>query len=125
MARPDDAAGQFPAPADLDVRRFDAGDGARLSRGVDGQLPPQPGAVQVGGRRRLRQLALRRTGQAQHGDVRGGDPGVQAGRQAGGRRPRGALGCRSGNLRAEGGTGPTQREDRETGQVSAGPVARQ
>ena len=63
----DDAAGQFPAPADLDVRRFDAGDGAGISRSVDGQLPPQPGAVQVGGRGRVRQLALRRDRQAQHG----------------------------------------------------------
>src|SRR3546814_11645700 len=63
-----------------DVRRFDAGDGAGLSRRVDGQLPPQPGTVQVRGRRRVRQFTLRRDHQAQHRDVRGRDRGVQVGR---------------------------------------------
>src|SRR3546814_9623336 len=63
-ARHVDAAGQFPAPVDRDVRRFDAGDGAGLSRRVDGQLPPQPGTVQVRGRRRVRQFTLRRDHQA-------------------------------------------------------------
>ncbi|MCR5869752.1 polyhydroxyalkanoate synthesis repressor PhaR [Sphingomonas sp. J344] len=36
----------------------DASDGPGVSGGVDGQLPSQSGTVQVGGRGRVRQLAL-------------------------------------------------------------------
>ncbi len=83
IARADYAPGELPAPAYRDVRRFDAADGARLSRRR--RWTASAATTNNSSRRSRAPSPIRpspRSRQAQHGDVRGGHAGVQARRAA-------------------------------------------
>ena len=62
---------RLPAPADLDVRQFDAGDDAAVPRSLDGKLPRQPGEAAGRVEGEHGPASFRPPRRDQHGDVQG------------------------------------------------------